>query len=275
MKFSQLVDNVDRQKLEEWCRAHTQQACVGDGISLCRVLGNHLMYVDTFDVSLAPHMLMNGFWEMWVTQAICQYVKPGMNCIDVGANCGYYTLLLSELTDGKGQVVAYEPYRRLARLLEKTLLVNGISLTSAQVLERAASNASEGSRALFFSDVQLGRSSLKYFLGAGMTAVACSRIDTDLHSMKIDFMKIDVQGHEMEVLEGAEETIKRSQKIAIAMEFTPSEHQDPRAAIALIRDRYGLTVRTIGTDGAIRPITDEEAVKAETGDHRMLWLSKG
>ena len=274
MKFSQLVDNVDRSKLEEWCRAHTQQVYVGDHVALCRVLGNQLMYVDTRDLSLTPHMLMNGFWEMWVTQAICQYVKPGMNCIDVGANFGYYTLLLSELTDGKGQVVAYEPLPDLVKLLEKTLLVNGVSLSNAQVLPHAASNSTGGCD-FFVHANQLGSSSLKWFANSSLLSARCSRVDDDLHSMRIDFMKIDAQGHEMQVLEGAEETIKRSQKIAIAMEFTPSEHPDPRAAIALIRARYGLQIRTIGTDGAIRMITTDDAVKPETGDHRMLWLSKG
>jgi FkbM family methyltransferase len=275
MKFHELIGNADRPQIEDWCRSKTQQAYLGEHTALARVLGNHLMYVDTRDLSLAPHMLMNGYWEMWVTEAICNYVRPGMRCIDVGANCGYFTLLLAELVGEKGEVVAYEPVVEFVNLLRKTIEING---APAQVLPRAASNA-RANKAFYVSEVYGGSGSLSRFDGSRpisglQSGVATSKIDDDLGALRIDFVKIDVQGHEMEALEGMQGIISRATTIAIAMEFSPTEHPDPKASLEKIRS-YGLTIRTIGTDGVVRPVASEDAILADTGDHRMLWLSKG
>ncbi len=278
MKIRDLFAAEDRSAIEKYCREHTQQAYLGDHTAIARVLGQFLMYVDTRDLSLAPHLLMNGFWEMWVTQAIVDYVRPGMRCIDVGANFGYYTLLLSELVGDKGVVVAYEPEMTLVKLMKRTLLVNGLG--QAQVLPRAASDHRAFEK--FYGVKGFGGSgSLKKFDGSDAVGelsgnkVAVSPIDEDLLQLEnIDFVKIDVQGHELQVLKGMQRTIERSPKIAIAMEFTPSEHEAPIHALLWIQN-LGLTIRAIGTDGQVRPITLEDAAKADTGDHRMLWLSKG
>lgn len=271
MKIRELFEAEDRTAIEKWCRAHTQQAYLGEYTALARVLGQFLMYVDTRDLSLTPHMLMNGFWEMWVTQAIVNYVRPGMRCIDVGANCGYYTLLLAELVGDKGRVFAYEPQPRLYELLRKTGRVNGHARVT---ISDCAISDQIGEALLYVSDTLLGSASLKHAQDLNASGLWVNRFPLDeLVPGAIDFVKIDVQGHEMQVLAGMKGLIERSPKIAIAMEFSPSEHEDPRAALETIQG-YGLQIRTIGTDGMIRPIALEDAAKADTGDHRMLWLSK-
>lgn len=271
MNLSSLFQQEERESIEKWCRAHTQHAYLGDYTSLCRVLGDLLMYVDTRDQSLTPHMLLSGFWEMWVTQAIARYVKPGMRCLDIGANCGYYTLLLASLVGATGLVEAWEPYERLARLLEKSIAVNGFS-EIASVEELAASNSSR-EQTLFARIDLLGSSSLSEINAANeRPQVKVVRVD-EVWDSPVDFVKIDVQGHEMEALEGMRGLIEKSPKIAIALEFSPEEYPDPMAALATIQS-YGLSIRTIGTDGMVRHIAAEQAVVPDTGDHRMLWLSK-
>jgi FkbM family methyltransferase len=276
MKFSELAAAADRSDIEKWCQHRTIHAYLGDHVMQCRVLGNYKLYVDTRDLSLAPHLIDSGYWEMWVTQAICSYVKPGMRCVDVGANFGYYTVLLSELVGEKGSVVAYEPSLDLVKLLKRTLIVNGFG--QAQVLPRAASDHS-GFEKFYVAPGYTGSGALKEFEGAvsvGFDGKVClSRPDDDLHSWpSVDFVKIDAQGHELQVLAGMKALIERSPKLAVAMEFTPSEHPDPGEALAGL-ERLGFGVKTIGTDGVVRAISREEAQKAETGDHRMLWLQKG
>lgn len=280
MKIRDLFAAEDRSAIEAYCRKHTQQAYLGDHTALCRVLGQFLMYVDTRDLSLAPHLLMNGYWEMWVTQAIVDYVKPGMRCIDVGANFGYFTLLLAELVGEKGEVVGYEPQRAVRELLQASLVVSGMPWatsvgyacsdeTKVVKLRRFANLF--GSACLIHEPVACDENGVP--LPGEHEVVAAHRLDED-YLRSVDFVKIDVQGHEMQVLAGMREMIARSPKIAIAMEFTPSEHEHPRFALETIRE-MGLTIKTIGTDGQVRPITLDDAAKADTGDHRMLWLSKG
>lgn len=274
MKFSELAAAADRSDIEKWCQHRTIQAYLGDHVMQCRVLGNYKMYVDTRDSSLAPHLIDSGYWEMWITQAICSYVKPGMRCVDVGANFGYYTVLLSELVGEKGHVVAYEPSLDLVKLLNRTLIVNGFG--QAQVIPRAASVYAGGFEKFYVAPGYMGSGSLKELEGGVPVGKVClSRLDDDLHSWSsVDFVKIDAQGHELQVLAGMKAVIERSPKLAVAMEFTPSEHPEPASALDWI-ESLGFVVKTIGTDGTVRAISREEAQKAETGDHRMLWLQRG
>lgn len=272
MNLALFLADQDRDTIEKWCRSQTQQAYLGDHIALARVLGKFLMYVDTWDLSLTPHMLMNGFWELWVTQAIAAFVKPGMRCIDVGANCGYYTLLLAELS-GNAPVHAYEPQAELRPLIERSALINGFSNTT--VFERALGEA-VGAQDLHHSEHLLGSASLVPGVGLidGTTQVTVSTLDVDYAGVSaVSFMKIDVQGYEMQVLRGGRELIARSPNLNIAMEFSPAEHSDPMVSLLEIVS-MGFSVRTIGTDGIIRAVTLEQAAKPDTGDHRMLWLSK-
>jgi len=283
MNIRDLFNNLDRSGIEKWCRDQAQVTYLGDHRALCRVLGKYLMYVDTRDLSLAPHMMMNGFWEMWVTQVIVDYVKPGMRCIDVGANCGYYTLLLADLAGDKGSVHAYEPVPELVSVLRNSMAVNGHGTHS--VLARAASDH-QGTAEFFARRNFSGSGSLDKFEGSTKFSdyrggLPICQIDDDLVLVQtepnkikpIDFVKIDVQGHELKVLAGMRRAIEMSPKIAIAMEFSPAEHESPVMALDTIRG-MGLKIQAIGTDGQVRSISQEEAAKPDTGDHRMLWLTR-
>lgn len=275
MNIADLFSREDRDQLEKWCRSHTQQAYLGDHRALCRVLGKYLMYVDTRDQSLTPHLLMNGFWEMWVTLAIARHVKPGMVCVDAGANYGYYSLLLSDLVGPTGVVMAYEPQDLLRELLQQSIRVNGFSRTTDLGL---ALGSHTGSVPLFANGNDLGSGSLISKVGLTKKTQYVNVVQLDgnvlLAEGPVDFVKIDVQGFELEVLRGMRETLARSPNIAIAMEFTPSEHPNPLEALTEIRDGMGLTVQTVGTDGLIRPIGLTQAMNPDTGDHRMLWLTR-
>lgn len=271
MNIRDLFNNLDRSDIEKWCRSQTQVAYLGDHRALCRVLGKYLMYVDTRDLSLAPHMMLNGFWEMWVTQAIVDYVKPGMRCIDVGANVGYYTLLLSDLVGDQGRVSAFEPLEELHHLLHDAISVNGFGAIAH--VNGIALGATSGETELAFAPHLLGSSAIGGFDGATSSRRVRETTIDRTHHGAIDFVKIDVQGYELEVLNGMLGTIAQSPKIAIAMEFTPGEHMDPQGSIEKI-EAMGLRVQAIGTDGQVRPISLEDATKADTGDHRMLWLTR-
>src|ERR1700721_2241910 len=62
-------------------------------LPLGRGLGHSKMLLPTTDVGFASHVMLDGFWEIWLTLFFARLVMPGMTVIDVGANFGYYTLL--------------------------------------------------------------------------------------------------------------------------------------------------------------------------------------
>src|SRR5262245_8546714 len=86
----------DRATLEENARRGCMTVNFGDGRLACRVLGKHIMFVEPQDCGITPHLALNGYWESWITLAMARLVRPGWRCIDVGANVGYYALLLAD-----------------------------------------------------------------------------------------------------------------------------------------------------------------------------------
>ena len=96
-----------------------------DDSILCRVLGRYKMYVDCNDVGLAPHLMLDGYWEMHVTEAILRFVRSGMTVVDVGANQGYFTMLLADLVGPNGRVFAAEPNTHMMTLLRSRSFSTG------------------------------------------------------------------------------------------------------------------------------------------------------
>lgn len=86
---------TSRADLETASRSRAAGVYYGEHRLLCRLLGDYLAFVDTRDLMLGPRLVLDGFWEAWVTLAIARHLKTGMWCVDVGANYGYYTLLMA------------------------------------------------------------------------------------------------------------------------------------------------------------------------------------
>ena len=138
------------------------------------------------------------------TALIAKVMAEDAVCIDVGANVGYYTLLLASLSP-RGQVHAFEPVPRNFDLLSKNIQLNGFENV---VLNRCAVGNRNGE--MRFTDAEDGAYSS--FLDTGRrapsgTITVPTRTLTSyceergLH--RIDFMKVDVEGAELMVLEGA------------------------------------------------------------------------
>jgi len=60
-----------------------------------------------YPVSL--ELLLNGFIEYELTAIMLKIIKEGELCIDIGAHCGYYTILFSKMVKEKGLVISFEP----------------------------------------------------------------------------------------------------------------------------------------------------------------------
>ncbi|MCL6481974.1 MAG: FkbM family methyltransferase [Firmicutes bacterium] len=115
-----------RFELEDYSRRRAAGIFYGENRMLCRLLGDYLAFVDTHDFMLAPRLVLDGFWEAWVTLALGRYIQPGFHCVDVGANYGYYTLLMAGARERGGRVLACEPNPLLAETyVPGNLALNG------------------------------------------------------------------------------------------------------------------------------------------------------
>lgn len=154
-----------------------------------------------------------------------QVLKPGCTALDVGANIGAHTVLFGQKVGPQGAVIAFEPQRVIHELLSTNLMLNGL----LNVIPRnAAAGSSEGT--LMVPPVNYGVEGNYGCLGLGKytsgTPVAIEVIDhLDLPACHL--IKIDVEGMELEVLKGAEATIRRHKPVL----YVENDREDKSAAL--------------------------------------------
>jgi len=215
----------NREDLERRSGELAQFCYLGDGIGVCRVLGEFKMFVNTNDLSLAPHLMMDGCWESWVSIAVSRIVQPGMVCIDVGANFGYYTLLMGALAGPNGGVWAIEPNDDMCTLLGDTVNINGMDQW-VSIISGAAWNNDHKKLLIdnHGSEELMGSISVReptIDLVTTDDLVGSITIDRLVGDNKIDFVKIDAEGAEPKILEGMVKTINNNPDIQILMEWSP------------------------------------------------------
>jgi len=192
------------------------------------------MYVASHDVGVTPYLLEWGTYEQYETALFRRLVCEGMVVVDVGANIGYYTLLAAQLVGAQGRVFAFEPdpynYGMLCKNIELNKYRNVVPVEKAVFAE-------SGKRQLFLDKRNLGGHSLSAAnVGeGGVLMVEATSLDDyfENSNCKIDVVKIDVQGSELDVLEGMRKTIDRCGSLKIITEFWPvglrNCGHDPRA----------------------------------------------
>jgi FkbM family methyltransferase len=159
-------------------------------------------------IDMERHVLEVGVWEGDSVLVFRSVIKPGHTCVDIGANAGFNTIAMADLAGAQGRLVAFEPnpsiYRRLLRNIELNPAIAAVTKCEGLAVSNFCG-------ALFFQPVNDGSNGYVRMDGAGNGAVPCRAITIDSYfgDIRIDFIKIDVEGHELEVLEGAEEVLRR------------------------------------------------------------------
>jgi FkbM family methyltransferase len=140
---------------------------------------------------------------------------PGDVVLDVGASIGGVSISYSKMVGKDGVVIAVEPEPRSLSVLQKIIREN--NLRNIKVIGKAAWNRKEILK--FYLREGFGRHSLVYNSGEEFIMVKADTLDnilSDVGIRKIDFVKIDVEGAELEVLEGMEEILNSVKKIIVA-----------------------------------------------------------
>lgn len=155
-------------------------------------------------------LLVEGDWfetemEFWRTQ-----LQPGMTVIDVGANVGVYTFSAAQQVGASGRVFAVEPFSGCVNCLKETQRLN--QLDWVKICARAASDQHGTARLSLQASSELN----EVIVGEGPAGeseeIICFPLDSLLESegiTHIDWLKIDAEGHEMQVLAGSEKILTR------------------------------------------------------------------
>jgi len=159
--------------------------------------------------SLDSEIIQTGEFEAQSTALVRALVRAGDVVLDVGANVGYYTVLLSKLVGPKGRVIAFEPTAKYRTIASRNLAENRIE--NAQLFPQGLSNREEE------RTIHLGSSSATLHWvnptpSSENETIDLRRLDglvSQLDLERLDFVKVDVDGHEPAFLEGAWTTLDR------------------------------------------------------------------
>lgn len=175
---------------------------------------------------------------------LARFCAPGTAVIDVGANIGELTVPFARAVGAEGACLAVEPIPFLADAVRRTAFANGLDWI--EVLQCAASaDAGSANLELRYSDGKLvdsGGSRLVESAAAGTVQVATERLDdmvrrSRIGARRVSLVKIDVEGHELPVLRGAGETLRRHRP-ALAIEIG-NETPAARAEMAALLQGHG------------------------------------
>lgn len=216
-----------RDRIEEEVRRRSRYAYMGGGIGLCLALGRIKLYVDSTDSGLTPHLVLDGYWELWITELLVRRLRSGMKAIDVGANVGYHALTMAELVGPAGKVYAFEPNPPIAALLKRSAHVNGLSERLSLYPQALGARDGDRFRLLVPENYPGGASLVPEDREDGGRVVESRRLDSYPELLDADLIKIDAEGGEQDIWEGMSGLIAGGRPLVILLEFVLDRFRDP------------------------------------------------
>jgi FkbM family methyltransferase len=236
----------------------------GDGAPRLAAINGYQLWVrPTEDVGCQIYCYRR--FEFAETKVIAGLVSPDATCIDVGANVGYYTLLLAGHAR-KGRVYAFEPIESNCSMINDSAEINGFH--NVDVICCAVSDTDTESEFVISSDSaysslqDTGRKTQSL-----ATVVPVTSLDTFCEQRqfnRVDFIKVDVEGAEHRVLAGARRLIgdpKRRPKHMMWELCQPMLEQYGSSAAEIVGElqTLGYTPYAVHGDGLARWVPDVDS----------------
>ncbi len=249
---------------------------MSDDMILCRILGRYKLFVDAADFGHSPHLMLDGYWEMWVTAALLQTLREGMATADIGANLGYFTLLMADIVGPSGHVHAFEPNPRIMTLLGRSVALNGFA---DRVTPHAAPLGATHGEAVRLI-VPEGEPKNAHLSRMPRDAEAAGSVGHDLRGAALDdvigdgpldFVKIDAEGAEQDIWRGMRRLVARGNPMTIFLEFTADRYLAPDAFLAEIA-AAGFALNRIDRRRGVVATSAREVLAAPGDVDQMLAL---
>ena len=260
-KFKNSKFSGDFSSESQKIKANSSAVYLGNNTAICRTVFGNKIYVDTRDISLSPHLLLDGMWEAWISEAMTRVIRPTMNCVDLGTNFGWYSVLMASRIGPDGFLIGADANPRMVELCRKSMAVNGfyenskihhIAVSDQKgVMEFNTLQSYMGSGSL--SD--MGDTATQYSDTIIKHTVASNTLDALVDGRSIDFMKIDCEGAEPSIVRGGENTLKNP-KLQIFMEYAPAFYKSGEA-IEMIDslERLGFKFHSISTNSKFEKVS--------------------
>lgn len=257
-------------------RSLCQPVFLGGQNVLCRVLGRYKMFVDPADLGLSPHLMLDGYWEMWLTEALAEAVKPGMAVVDVGANLGYFTLLMADLVGAGGRVHAFEPNPPIAVRLCQNVLINGFG-ERVCVHEQALTDTDGGDAVLVSPRGEPKNSHLATEAiqsdSCAVYPVTTRRLDSFSQIPHADVIKIDADTAERKIWAGMAGLLGKPRPMVVFLEFAAARYEEPHAFLSEIA-AHGFSIARLEMEAGIQRVSKSDILASPADRDQMLVLRR-
>lgn len=215
--------------------------------------------------------IIAGMWEPAETAFIDRYIETGMNVVDIGANLGWFTVRLSRRVGASGHVTSFEPRNDLFHYLSRTVAENKLDNVT---LHNCALGAQDGEANVYWakSDLNPGGTHLVpddldpagLAEGYAVQKIGMRSLDRVIHN-PVDFIKIDVEGAELLVFEGASRILQADRPLILS-EIAPESLEEVSHVSASEYVDYfsqrNYTVREIDAAGGLGPVFRVETLRS-------------
>lgn len=194
------------------------------GTVLLKTPVGHVLCADS-DHAVLECLLDTGDLERGTRLLIERLLAPGDVFVDVGTHLGLLSLAAAQTMKGRGEIFCFEPFPQTRALMEKSIWINGFS-DMVRVTAAAVSNRN-GNVSLFLGKIS-GHHSIFPLDSSDKTAVSQIEVptvtlDSSLPTgQQVTLLKIDAEGAELDIVEGANLLLQNNPHIALIVECGPS-----------------------------------------------------
>jgi len=172
------------------------------------------MYLNPNDFGISKELAIYKTHEPLATKLLKNLLREGMTVVDVGANIGYYVLVESQIVGSKGKIIAIEPQQENVKFLRLNVEKN--HLQNVRIIEAAIGDSCRQEK-LYVNKRASNIHSLVPFHNNesqdewDVQEVKVYSIDalTEELNSPIDFIRMDIEGYELNVIKGMGKTLKR------------------------------------------------------------------
>jgi FkbM family methyltransferase len=239
-------------------RAEPFGVYMGDGTVLTQTITGLRFYVPTGDTVIAPKMIGNRTWEPRVSGILEKLVRKNLDFLDIGANIGYFSVLVASILGrkGGGVVHAFEPNPEILDLLRRNISINWslapIHVHALAIGEREEQMELRIPGKLASNGSLLGKKSGDCVIHK-VKVVPLTKMNFE--DGKVGLMKVDVEGAEPLVMAGAVEFLRRNPDTDIIMEWdTAAQNMVPGGVARVISIIKELDYKVWLVDKQVTPV---------------------
>ncbi len=180
-------------------------------------IGKAKLYVPNYPVDLIQSIIVDkrNFFDYGTLRELQPYIKKNPVILDIGANIGNHSVYWA-LESSTKRIYSFEPIKETFNILKKNVEINGLS-NKIKIFNVGLSNQKINGSISFFDHTNIGGTHVKQDPKGNLSLDKLDNIK--IEEDVVDFIKIDVEGHELEVLQGAKETLLKYKPVIFIETF--------------------------------------------------------